>query len=402
MEINKRKSSMLGKYHSEETKQKMSKVRFERKKQLGYINSPEARKRMSIAQKKRFENNPMSKATKRKISEVLKGKNKPPFTEEHRKKLSEALRGKPQPWNAGEKSHFWRGGAMKKVLVKCVICGKINLIRKGRLEKLTHPYKCLSCSIKGRIVNLETRRKLSLAHRKYNLDETFFGKIDTEEKAYWLGFFAGDGTITDRNRLKLRLAFKDGEHLKKFKNAVKWTGKDYYHKHTNALEVSFRSLKMTQDLACYFVTSRKTYTVKFPDVPKLLEKHFIRGVFDADGCINKAMRMTRGKSGQIYICYGGEFNIESNKEFASAIQGRLVKLGLPLNSLNYPGKRINRVRYGGINQLRKIYNYLYEGATIFLERKKKLFEEIFKNYHYEVIREGKREFRIPKLSLAKF
>lgn len=90
-----------GRHHSEKTKEKLRKARLERKKLLGYINSPETRKR---------------------ISDVQKGK-----------KLSD---------------------------------------------------KCLPCSMKGKIISFETRRKLSLANRKYNLDESFFEKIDNEEKAY--------------------------------------------------------------------------------------------------------------------------------------------------------------------------------------------------------------------------
>jgi hypothetical protein len=118
---------------------------------------------------------------KKRLSETLRGKSK---SEEHKRKLSEVLKGRRQPWNAGEKSHFWRGGMMEKIPVKCIMCGKISLIYKGRLEKLTHPYKCLSCSAKGKVPSLETRRKLSLINRKYTLDESFFEKIDTEEKVY--------------------------------------------------------------------------------------------------------------------------------------------------------------------------------------------------------------------------
>lgn len=395
--ISKRKSQMLGKHHSEETKNKMRKACLERKKRLGYINSLETRKKISEVQKGKK----LSEKTKREISKALKGKKKPLFTEEHKRKISETLSGKPQPWNAGEKCHFWRGGMMKRIPAKCTVCGKINLVRKGWLMKRLSPYKCRNCGNRGKKRTLEYRLKSSLAHRKYNLDETFFEKIDSEERAYWLGFFAGDGNITDEHRLRVRLAVRDKKHLMKFKKAVKWDGKDYYPKHQDALEVHFKSLKMMKDLANYSVIPRKTFTLKFPNIPKLLEGHFIRGKFDADGCINKAIRVNRGKSGQIYICYGGEFGIEGNEEVVLAIQSRLVELGLPINSINYPGKKINRVRYGGINQLRKIYNYLYEGATIFLERKKKLFEEILKNYHYEVIRERKRELKIPKAELVK-
>lgn len=106
----KRRPVMLGKHHSDETKTKMRKARLERKKQLGYINSSETKKKMSKVQKRRFKNNPMSEKTKKKLSTALNGKKKAPFTEEHRERLSEALKGKPQPWNAGEKCHFWKGG----------------------------------------------------------------------------------------------------------------------------------------------------------------------------------------------------------------------------------------------------------------------------------------------------
>lgn len=242
---------------------------------------------------------------------------------------------------------------------------------------------------------------MSLIHRKHNLDETFFEKINNEEKTYWLGFLSGDGTITDENKIRLRLAIKDKLHLKKFKEAVKWTGKDYFPKRQDALEVHFRSLKMVTDLVCHPITQNKTFTVKFPNLSKSLEKHFIRGKFYADGCICRAIRASQGKSGQTYIFYGGEFSIEGNREFIFTLQSRLFELGLPRNYINYSGKNINRVRYGGINQLRTIYKYLYGGANIFLERKKKLFEDILENYHFGIIKPERKEFKIRKSELAK-
>ena len=113
------------------------------------------------------------------------------------------------------------------------------------------------------------------------------------------------------------------------------------------------------------------------------------------------MRIRQGKSGQIYISHGGDFDIQGSKEFILASRSRFIELGLPHNSINYSGKNINRVRYGGINQLRTIYKYLYEGATIFLERKKKLFEAILKNYHTEIIKPQGKEFKIKEFELAK-
>lgn len=289
----------------------------------------------------------------------------------------------------------------EKISIKCTKCGRINFARRDYLKSLTHPYWCKYCKPHWKPQTFEDRIKLSLAHRKYNLDESFFENIDNEEKAYWLGFLSGDGAITGENKIRLSLGIKDKKHLKKFKKAVKWTGKDYFHQDTNALEVYFNSLRMVTDLARYYVTSRKTYTIKFPDIPKSLERHFIRGKFDADGCICRTTRVNQGKSGQIYVFHGGEFDIQGNKEFILAIQSRFTELGFPCSSINYSGKNINRVRYGGINQLRKIYKYLYENATIFLKRKKELFEYIFKNYHLEIIRPNEKEFKAKKIELVK-
>lgn len=102
----KRKSPMSDKHHREETKKKMRKACLERKRQLGYINSPETRKRMSEAQKGKK----LLEETKRKLSNALKGKRKPPFTEEHKRKISEG--GKmSRPWMRGENNPHWKGGA---------------------------------------------------------------------------------------------------------------------------------------------------------------------------------------------------------------------------------------------------------------------------------------------------
>jgi 5-methylcytosine-specific restriction endonuclease McrA len=90
----------------------MAETRLTRKEQLGYINSPEAREKMSESQRRRFEINPMSEETRSKLSKSLKGKSKPPFTEEHRRRISASGR-IPRPWMRGEKSRFWRGGTAK-------------------------------------------------------------------------------------------------------------------------------------------------------------------------------------------------------------------------------------------------------------------------------------------------
>src|SRR5688500_5811483 len=54
-------------------------------------------------------------------------------------------------------------------------------------------------------------RTNSETHRRYLINERFFDTINTEEKAYWLGFISADGTIT-RNRILFNLQLRDKEH----------------------------------------------------------------------------------------------------------------------------------------------------------------------------------------------
>jgi len=272
----------------------------------------------------------------------------------------------------------------KRISTPCSICGTVNSVRKDFLQSISRPYRCRHCPPKRKPKTFAQKLKTSKARRKYALNEDFFEHINNEEKCYWLGFLAGDGARTE-NKVRLCLSIKDKDHLQKFKSAVEWTGKDYFHKDTNALEVYFGSFKMSADLAKYGVVPRKTFIIQFPKIPKHLEVHFVRGLFDADGCISRAKRITVGKKGQKYIYYGGEFCIEGNKKFILVLRDKLMVLGLPLTSIDYSGKKINRVRYGGINQLKTIYDYMYKDATVFLSRKKNLFEDILENYYTERI-----------------
>jgi hypothetical protein len=54
-------------------------------------------------------------------------------------------------------------------------------------------------------------------NRKYSMNEDFFGNIDNEKKAYWLGFISADGNINKTsNTLYIALKASDAPHLQKF------------------------------------------------------------------------------------------------------------------------------------------------------------------------------------------
>lgn len=126
-----------------------------------------------------------------------------------------------------------------------------------------------------------------------------FDKIDTEEKAYWLGFLYADGSIgSSRNSVELQLSSKDKEHLRKFSQFMKYNGeiKNKFNKkdkdentYYESCRITFTNKHLWDALNTKGCTPRKSLTLKFPDEclfeSKSLIRHFIRGYFDGDGSL---------------------------------------------------------------------------------------------------------------------
>jgi hypothetical protein len=115
--------------------------------------------------------------------------------------------------------------------------------------------------------------------------------IDTEEKAYWLGFLTADGCITigkktqDSPRLSLHLAKQDYEHIVKFKQALQAT--QAVSMNEQSCHFVICSTEMAADLARHGIQPRKTFSTKPAQIAPELEKHYWRGVLDGDGYISK-------------------------------------------------------------------------------------------------------------------
>jgi hypothetical protein len=212
--------------------------------------------------------------------------------------------------------------------------------------------------------------------RKPLINDSIFEIIDTEEKAYWLGFLYADGNVYIRNeknrmvnRLELSLAEKDVEHLKKY---IKFLNGDIsmlkYRSNVKAYRVSFGSKKVCEDLIKLGCIPNKSLTLKFPNesqVPKTLIRHFIRGYFDGDGCISHL----KNNQNSFSISLLGTF------EFLTSILSE-YKLS---KTLIRKDKRIitntfilNFKRTEGLEFLYKLYN----NSNIFLDRKKEKFFNI--------------------------
>ena len=216
-------------------------------------------------------------------------------------------------------------------------------------------------------IDVDNKNSL-IRHRKYDFDTNFFEKIDTQEKAYWLGFLYADGCITHKE-VRLELQAKDLLHLKKFLTAINaFTKEPRYRKETNSYLIYLNSKKMINDLIELGCMQRKTFLIQFPtedQVPDVFIRHFMRGYFDGDGCIY----VRKNNSGvNLFSVTGTETFIDSYK--IKIEKKNNVKLRQTAS------KEIKTLELGGNNQIKKIYEFLYRDATIYLNRKKEKFEII--------------------------
>lgn len=231
------------------------------------------------------------------------------------------------------------------------------------------------CSLQPRIKKLKLTRSNKINSRKYEINHNFFDKIDTEEKAYWLGFIYADGYLTNSGSQKLvgiALAIKDKQHLEKF---LKSTDSNYpihdyissskKYKKTKYSRIVATSEQMYESLLSHGVFQNKSLVLKFPNLNKSLLRHFVRGYFDGDGSFAKAKR---GHS--IKICGTKEVLLGILNFF-----GKKPKL--------YKRKKDDKnnwyISIGGRLQVKRIATLLYADSTIYLDRKQIIADQYLKS-----------------------
>lgn len=192
-------------------------------------------------------------------------------------------------------------------------------------------------------------------------NENFFEIIDTEEKAYWLGFFYADGYISkDSNHVELSLKGDDIEHLKKLVKSLNFI-KD---KHLSQDNVRCRFLvnnkKFKENLIRQGCLPQKSLILTFPtekQVPKNLVKDFVRGYIDGDGSV------------MIGLNHKGErvkprLSIIGTKNFLTSL---IDEMNWKVNKISPAGKAYS-IEWGG----QYVFEYiesLYKDAKIYLDRK---------------------------------
>jgi len=165
------------------------------------------------------------------------------------------------------------------------------------------------------------RDKSVLRLNKLNIDIDYFKNIDSNEKAYWLGFICADGNV-NKNNNKMTLTSKDLEVIEKFKKSVKSDHQisyyEYIDKRTNKIYVRYTiqvcTKPFTTNIINLGITKDKTNKLLFPNIDEKYYSYFIAGMFDGDGTI-----CNRRKNDQLLI------SLISTMEIINFIQDYLNK-----------------------------------------------------------------------------
>lgn len=227
-----------------------------------------------------------------------------------------------------------------------------------------------------------------MRERKIHLNEFYFDNINTEYKAYFLGFLWADGcNILHRNRISVVIHFKDYELLRKLNDliydsdAIKIQRRNGYSGHFikgkfcrntgNSIRLDINSKYMSSKLNSYGMIPRKSSVVEFPPedvLPRDLQRHFIRGYFDGDGSIIKYKKIGKGYS----------IKIASSHAFCVELKSVVLnKTALNFYLYNYKDK-YSTLGLGGTYNSKIFCDWIYSDSNIYMDRKYKKYLEVVK------------------------
>lgn len=234
--------------------------------------------------------------------------------------------------------------------------------------------------LKGRGMQKIISRKGCIAY-KWNV-----ANVETEEQAYALGFLMSDGYNTGI-QAGLTLKNSDVDILEKIKSC--FSNEIKTQRYGNSVSFVISSTLICENLRKFGVIEHKSRNEKhLPNLLPELIRHFIRGYFDGDGTV--------------FVC-NSQNNHYLKCNICSSTLSILSEIQCVLKNNNIQGNINTEKRLGKVyhinrseesiatmdmyrlyirrkSEIEKFYHYLYDDATIYLQRKYDVFannEEMF-------------------------
>lgn len=249
-----------------------------------------------------------------------------------------------------------------------------------QIKQIAKISNCSITAVENALIKSNIYKEKYRNRRSHKVNQSYFKIIDTEEKAYWLGFILADGCLykrkdrVDNYTLRILLKKSDENHLKKFLHELNVD--DIPIKNVKALtfgkEHKLCSIKIScsslcKDLIVHGIECRKTLNEKPPvGVPEHLIRHFIRGYFDGDGSVGVYSDKRWNKYKYISVTFIGTV------ELLEWIQ-KYTTVNIKICNQN----KIYRFQATG-NIAKQVLDYMYADCTMFLDRKYKIYNSICK------------------------
>lgn len=203
--------------------------------------------------------------------------------------------------------------------------------------------------------------------RRYSINKDYFKKIDSHNKAYWLGFLYADGTIVKSknypNTYSMEMGLKEEDRyiLENFKNEV---GSDRPIRNVETNGKIYPRLVLTCSELCLDAINKgvlvnKTFTLQFPNrhiIKQDLMSSFIRGFFDGDGCITtKDLKRGTRTATVEFVC--------ASESFITGLQC-FLKTNLNIETALYKKTKTTfRIRINKNRSVCDFLEYIYEGSN---------------------------------------
>lgn len=193
-------------------------------------------------------------------------------------------------------------------------------------------------------------------NKKYDFDRSIFKNIDTEEKAYILGWIASDGTVK-KDSVNIRIKSKDVSILNKMRESI--TPSISIRTKLGISSYLICATEVASDICTHLKIrpGKKSHTVAFPELSSdLLRWAFIRGFFDGDGSVTNPRN-------------------KNSRPFCKITTNSSVMRDAILSFCGIPGYNDNKenIYWDGNNAI-DFLGKIYDNSTLYLERKKDLYD----------------------------
>lgn len=225
---------------------------------------------------------------------------------------------------------------------------------KELAERFNKSVSSISCllgrkGLKGRFENNH--------YRKYPINQYYFDIIDSEEKAYFLGFLYADG-CNHKNNTKVSIFLKEEDKniLVKLNSLLQPNKPLTYRSQkigTSQYGMQISNKRISDKLNSLGCIPNKTFTLDFPNNSQVSNDfliYFIRGYFDGDGWLGEK-----------------DISITSSNLFCHKLSNYLLE--------NYDIKTRKRLKNKVVelcfprNCVKPFLNLIYKNSNIHLERK---------------------------------